>query len=191
MTIDRPAAAEALAEIAQSQTRSAHLYAYTKFAPYLMLTGAMWLTADVIFQFSPAARAWIWPVATLVSTPLYILIAVRQATERRRAAGAAGSSQRFWRRMATWLLIVTFVFGTFTIFWPVHGVQMHSFFGLTAGIAYAVAGLSLGRRVLGIGLAIAALTMIGHLYVREFYTLYMGVIGGGGMMLAAFWLRRV
>ncbi len=191
MTIDRPAAAEALAEIAQSQERSAHLYAYTKFAPYLMLTGAMWLTADVVFQLVPTARAWIWPAVTLVSTPLFILIAARQAAGRGKQAGAGRLDRRFWRGMATWLLISAFVFGTFAIFWPVHGVQTHSFAGLLAGVAYAIAGLWLGRRVLGIGLAVAALTMVGHFYVREYYTLYMGVVGGGGMMLAGFWLRQV
>jgi hypothetical protein len=191
MTIDRPAAAEAIADIAQSQARSASLYAYARFAPYLLLTGIMWLTADIAFQFAPAVRPWVWPVVSLACMPLYIGIGVRQATGRVREPGASPFDRRFWRAMATWALAIAFVSATSVVFAPIHGVQVHSFAGLLAGATYAIAGLWLGSRIFGVGLAIGVLTMLVHLYGGAYYTLYMGLVGGGGMILAALWLRRV
>ena len=191
MTLDKSGAAEALAEIGQSQKRSADLYSYTVSAPYLFLTGAMWLTADLLFEFTEFGKSWGWPIVSLVAIPLFITIAVFQSRRRAPAPRASGLDSHFWKGIAIWLLIFALVIGTFTIFWPFDGVKVHSFIGLLTGIAYAVGGLWLGKRIVVVGLGIAALTMAGHFWVHDHYTAYMGVVGGGGMMLGALWLRRV
>ncbi len=189
MTLDKSGAAEALAEIGQSQKRSANLYSYAATSPYLLLTGAMWLAADLLLEFTTFGKHWAWPIVSLVSIPAYIAIAIYQS--RRRSSRPASLDGHFWRGIAIWLLIFGFVAGALGIFWPESGVQVHSFIGLLTGIAWAIAGLWMGWRIIALGLGIAALTMAGHFWVHDFYAAYMGLVGGGGMMLGALWLRRV
>ena len=197
MTLDKSGAAEALAEIGQSQKRSAMLYAYATSAPYLFLTGAMWMSADLLFQFTEFGKHWAWPLISGVSLPLYIGLAIYQSRRRWPKTAASGAAQtgnldtHFWKGMAIWVLIFAFVGRTFRIFWPISGVQVHSFIGLLTGIAYTIFGLWMGKRILATGLAIAALTMIAFFQIHEYYTAFMGVVCGGGMMLSGLWLRRV
>src|SRR4051812_37456861 len=98
MTLDKSGAAEALAEIGQSQRRSANLYAYAASSPYLFLTGVMWLSADLLFQFTAWGRQWAWPVISLISIPVFFALAILRA--RQRTPVGAGVDSHFWLSMA-------------------------------------------------------------------------------------------
>ncbi len=192
MTLDKSAAAEALAEIGVSQKRSASLYSYSYSAPFMLLTGAMWMFADLLVEFTEFGKHWGWPIASAIAVPLYIVLAVLQSRRRVRAGAVVSNLDiHFWKSMAVWLLIAAFVWGSIEIFMPINGVQLHSFIGLLTGIAYATVGLWMGRRILILGLVIAALTMFGFYEVHRYYGAYMGIVGGGGIMLGGLWLRRV
>lgn len=190
MTLDKSGAAEALAEIGQSQRRSAQLYSYSVSAPYLFLTGAMWLIADLAFEYTDIGKYVAWPFVTFAAIPIFVAIAIYQSRRRTPKTGARLDTH-FWKGMALWLLAFLFVTGTFVIFAPIDGIKVHSFIGLAMGVVYAAMGLWMGRRMLIMGFAIIALTALGHFFIHEHYVTYMGVVGGGGMMLGALWLRRV
>jgi len=190
MTLDKSGAAEALAEIGQSQKRSASLYSYTLSAPYLFLTGLMWLVADLLFQFTDWGKHWAWIVVSVISLPIFVVVSVFQARQRK-PASTKGFDDHFWKAQGIWIISVIFVVGTFVIFAPSNGRYIHSFIGLASGAAYAALGLWMGRRIFAVGVFIAVFSMIGHLFIFEYYTAFMGIVCGGGMMLSALWLRRV
>ncbi len=189
MIPDKTDAAAALADIAASQTRAAQRYGYANAAPYVFLTGLLWFVADMLMQFSPFDPRYIWPVCSGVSTLFYIAIAVVQM--RRRTRGAARPDTLFWRAGAVWLLIFGFMVGTFAIFLPFNGIQTHSFIGLFFGVLYAAMGIWMGWRIFAVGAGLAILTMVGHFEVHQYYCAYMAIVGGGALMLSAYWLRRV
>lgn len=191
MVHDIPSPAEALADMHRAAERSGRLYGYAAAAPYLFVTGLAWLAADLLFQFTEFGKTWAWPAATAVATPALIVVAMLQSRRRVQAGAGPRLDGYFWKGMALWLIVMSFTVGTFAIFSPFSGVEVHSFIGLTSGAIYAAMGLFLGWRVLLTGLGVAALSLVGHFFVRDYYAAYMGLVCGGGMMLSALWLRKV
>jgi hypothetical protein len=186
MTLDKSEAAEALAEIDASRARSAALYTYDRAAPYVFLTGALWFVADLLFQFAPGDRGWVWPVCSLVAGVLYGVIAVLQARRRRGEA----FYPRYFRMMMSCVFVFAFIVAAFSIFHPFDGRQLHSFIGVVFALAYAIFGLWAGWRLLALGVLLGALSLFGFFEVHAYYAAYMAVVGGGALMLSALWLRK-
>jgi hypothetical protein len=196
MTIDERTAAEALAETERGEQRSLDLYGYAVAAPYLLVAGLLWLAAGLLHQFSALGAAWAWPATAVVGTPAMAAIAFMQSRSRTRGLRAAGRRASsldgvFWKGMGVWLMTSAFVVAALTIFAPFSGLEAHAFIGLVSGLAYALAGLWLGRRILVTGVVIAALSLIGYFAVPEHFSLFMALVGGGGMVACALWLRKV
>jgi len=186
MTLDKTEAAQALADIDQSQRYSSSLYSYGRAAPYVILAGLMWLVADLLTEFSPFDKTWIWPVVSLVGTAGFVGLALTQT----RPASAPGAKRGlFWRIMVVWLAVFAFMTATFTIFGLQDGRQEHSFIGVFFGCTYVAVGVFMGWRMVAVGVALAALSMVGFFAVHEYYLAYMGVVGGGALILSGLWLR--
>jgi hypothetical protein len=185
MILDKVDAEESLNAIRESQSRSASLYAYSHLSPYLLVAGILWLSADLSLRFGPrVVQLWAWPAAVVLAVPLFLGLAIVQS---RRRPG----DERFWRGLGGWVLSVTFLIGAFAIISPT-GHEMHGLMGLVTGFAFSLIGLWAGWRLLATGIAIGVLTMIGHYVLGPGDNiLFMGLVGGGGMILGAWWLRRV
>jgi len=65
------------------------------------------------------------------------------------------------------------------VFWPTYFM-----------LAYAIAGLWFGIAFFVIGLAIAALTLVGYFWAGPWFELWMAVVNGGGLVLGGLWMRR-
>jgi len=188
MTLDKAQAARALADIDQSQRYSSSLYSYGRASPYLILAGAMWLVADLLLEFSPFDKAWIWPVVSLVGTGGFFLLAMFQT----RPADVARTPDKrglFWRILGVWLAVFVFMAATFTIFGLADGRQEHSFIGVFFGCMYIGVGVFMGWRMVAIGIALTVLSMVGFFAVHEYYLAYMGLVGGGALIGSGLWLR--
>ncbi len=48
----------------------------------------------------------------------------------------------------------------------------------------------MGWRMVAIGAALAVLSLVGFFAVHDYYLAYMGLVGGGSMVLSGLWLRR-
>jgi hypothetical protein len=48
-----------------------------------------------------------------------------------------------------------------------------------------------GTRYVVSGIAVAALTLAGFFLLKQHFLLWMAAVGGGAMILAGLWLRRV
>lgn len=190
-----PSANEALATMRAAERRSLDRYGYAIAAPYLFIGGTALLGSGLLHQFGGALRGSAWLIVLILAASACFVVGVRQSRGRGRAAQAIGEpaaalDAHLWRSLCVWLFAVAFLFASLYIFAPVDGTQIHSFAAVVSGAAYAVAGLWLGPRILTTGIAIVALALIGHAFVREYYEVYMGLVGGGGMMLGAWWLRK-
>ena len=188
MTLDKAQAARALADIDHSQRYSSSLYSYGRASPYLIVAGVMWLVADLLTQFSPFDKAWIWPVVSLVGTIGSIMFTFGQ-TRRDAKSQPSGKRNLFWRFMAVWLAVFAFMVATFTIYGLDDGRQQHSFIGVFFGCVYVAVGVFMGWRMVAIGAALAVLSMVGFFAVHDYYLAYMGVVGGGALIVSGLWLR--
>ena len=190
MTLDKTQAAQALADIDHSQRYSSSLYSYTRAAPYLIVAGLMWLTADLLMQFSSLSKTWIWPVVSLIGTAAFFAVATLQTRPESRA-GAPARPGLFWRIVGVWLAVFAFMVATFTIYGLDDGRQQHSFIGVFFGCTSVAVGMFMGWRIVAVGIALTALSLFGFFEVHEYYLAYMGLVGGGALILSGLWLRRV
>lgn len=190
MTLDKSAAAHALAEIDESGRRSSSLYSYGRAAPYVILAGLMWLVADLLTEFSPFNKTWIWPIVSMVGTVGFVVLAMRQA----KPANAAAVPEKrglFWRILVVWLAVFAFMVATFSIFGLADGRQEHSFIGVFFGCTYVAVGAFMGWRMVVVGIALTALSLFGYFDVHQYYLAYMGLVGGGALIVSGLWLRAV
>jgi hypothetical protein len=185
MSITRDEAAQALGEIEGAAGRVRRFGLYADAAPYFMLWGGIWLVADIATQFAP--RAWlIWPVLSLAGVVIATALGVAQQK------GRAGSRViERWRPLATWLTVIAFIVTLGFVLRPWSWRQGHSVFGLVFGFIYLVTGFWIGRRLVILGVALIALTLLGYYAVHAWYPLFMGVVGGGALILGGLWLRSI
>lgn len=180
MDITKENAAAALAAARQSESRSAELFSYVRLAPFLFVTGLLWLLADLALRFVPALRGWAWPAAIILALLSYVVLGIRNAR---------GVAQH--RILMGWMLSFVFAVAAFIVLQP-GGHQIHGIMGVITGATFAALGFRHGSRLLLLGLAIGILSVVVHLTLGPGDNiLVMGLVGGGGMMLGAWWLGRV
>ena len=185
MTISKDDAARALGEIDQARGRLHEATAYEHAAPFLIIWGLVWLTADVANQFAPSFDL-AWPACVVVG--IVASVVTGMAMGGKSARGEAGMG---WRQGATWLLVMALILSLFLVVPVTSGREVHSVFGLVFGFIYLIVGLWMGWRMAALGVALVALTLVGFYAVREWYALFMGVVAGGALVLGGFWLRRL
>ena len=186
MTITKDEASEALGEINAASGRARQMRGYNRAAPFLILWGAVWMACDLTNQFEP--RWWpAWPIGALAGTIASTVLGMsllREAPEHGEQAGG-------WRHMATWLLVIAFIVSLFLVI-PVTSVrEVHSIFGLVFGFIYVGVGIWGGWRMTVLGAALIALTLVGFYAIGVWYSLYMGLVSGGALILGGLWLRKI
>ena len=189
MTITKEDASQALGEIEGARGRLREAITYSYAWPYLVLWGLAWMVGDVGTEIAPRLGGWIWPATSTVFTAASIAYAFAQ---RRRSPYATGG-RRDWRPMATAGTIMLFlVILTFAIE-PVDAKRDHSVFGLFFGFAYIVQGLWRGWRLVVLGALLTALTLFAFYALPLWggYLTFMGVAGGGALVLGGLWLRKL
>jgi drug/metabolite transporter (DMT)-like permease len=181
MSISPEDAATALREITSAQTRSATLSSYARFAPFLILWGAVWFFgygASALLPEDQGGLAWL-PLVVLGSIGNYLLT-------RRQGSDRAG-----WRYGAFLGILALFIGAVFSIFGPVSPRQSGAFFPLLVALAYMLIGLWSGPRFVVSGFTLGALTLIGFFLLGRWFYAWMAVVGSGSLILMGLWLRRV
>jgi len=75
--------------------------------------------------------------------------------------------------------------------WPVNARQVAAFIPLLVAVTYVLRGIWSGIRYVGLGIAVSAFTLLGFFLVKDHFFLWMAVVGGGSLILASIWFRRV
>lgn len=111
------------------------------------------------------------------------------------------SGKNSWRIGGLWWLTFGFGWIWFLILDPVNfldpaanGVaisrQMWAYGVSLAMFVYVVMGLWIGRLYVVTGLAVTLFTVIGLLWLGDWYWLWCAITGGGTLLATGFWLRR-
>jgi hypothetical protein len=172
-------AAQALREIETAQSRSATLRGYQHGAPHLFLWAVLWAVGY------GATYLWPWRAGAIWAVIVGIGFAAGLAASRRGKAGASA-----WRFGAAFAALAAFTIATLTILRPSHGGQVAAFIPLVVATAYVLAGLWLGLRLAVAGIVLGLLTLLGYFLLRDYFLLWMAVVGSGALLVAGFWLRR-
>jgi len=178
MTIPPHEAAQALAAVERTQSRSATLRGYRGAAPHLILWGILWAIGYGLTDFFPARAGAVWTVIVLVGTSASLAGFLRQS---RVEAG---------RYLTVTIALAAFCLATFAVFKPADPRPIAAFIPLLIATAYVIGGLWLGARFVVAGLAVAALTLAGFFLLPAHFLLWMAGIGGGALVLTGLWLRR-
>jgi hypothetical protein len=191
MKIEKSEATLALAAIDAAGARSTQLQRYRRFAPFLILWGAIWLLANGVSDLAPAQSGTVWLALSLLGATASCWLGWRQ-----HAAAAEGGAPRTrlnqsWRSMLCFLVIVAFQVAAIAVLPPMDSRQQDSFISMFWTFLYMAIGAWAGWRLFIVGLAATLLILFGYYGVHSHYFLYMGCVSGGALMAGGLWLRRL
>lgn len=171
-------ASAALRDIAQAEARSTTLRDYQHAAPHLIVWGVLWAVGYGLTNFFPAHGNAIWAVVI----PIGVLADL---------AAMRGARPGTWRYLAASAAAFAFIAALFAVMAPVSGRQVAAAIPLFVALMYVLRGIWAGPRYVVAGVAIAALTLAGFFLLSAHFLLWMAAVGGGALILAGLWLRRV
>ena len=193
MQISRDEATQALSDISDARARVEKLHDYSDAAPFLILWGLIWLVANSTTQFTQALGDTAWLAGILLGTTLTIVLATLQAKRRseRDASRGAQSAQIAMRMGVSQGVVLLFFVALVTIVWPLDARQFNALISLFWACAYMGVGVWVGMRLLWIGAITAVAILFGFFNIKQYYSLWMGIAGGGSLIAGGLWLRRV
>jgi hypothetical protein len=182
MTIDSRQASEALDDINEIARRVRQSTIYNLTSQILIMWGALVFAANIASFLLPRGTGYIWfAVDALGIAGSFAISAYDYPRTRIRGFDM--------RMLGAFLLILAFgIFccwlGRFAprqigTFWPIYFMLFYTLAGLWFGHAYVV-----------IGFGITALTLIGYLFIGDWFEPWMAVVNGGGLILGGLWMRR-
>ncbi len=193
------AARASLAEIDRIATQTRQTIAWSCATPLLILWGVIWVIGFSATQFFPswAFRLWIGlDLAGIVST---VLLAgpFRNAPIKGIYHGL-GSMSLAWLALlaygALWAALLCpwelLHQAGWAAYAPLLGRKMAAFSSTICMFGYVVMGLWLGRFFLWLGLLVTATTLVGYYFAGNYFFLWMGVTGGGSLIVAGVFIRK-
>jgi len=180
MSLTPNEAADALRDIETTSRRSGQAFGYRHSGPHFITWGLVWLAGYSASDLVPHYSGYVWIASMIAGAIATTLMSARQpVVSGKRGAQAFG------------IVAIAFLFisATYTIMWPVNGAQQAAYPALLAAAAYTAVGLWAGARWIIAGIGIAVLTLGGFFLLHQHYSLYMAVVGGGGLVLAGLWMR--
>jgi len=141
----------------------------------LMMWGVIWAIGFTATQFSPHVAGWYWAALNTIGTIGTWLI-------------ISQSKSKFNRQVGGRLFLALVILSCYAILW---GFMLHPSghagmaFYLTVGTcAYVMMGLWLSRVLLWLGLIVTGLTLAGLYLLPDWFALWMGITGGGALILS-------
>jgi len=179
MSLSREDAAAALRDIDAAQARSATLHGYHRAAPHFLIWGVLWAVGYGLSSFLPRHAGAIWAVVI----PIGFVAGLAAMRGEGRGLG--------WRYGAATAAVWAFFIAVLLVLWPVTDRQVAAFIPLFVALLYVLGGIWGGARYVAAGVVVAALTLIGFFLLGQHFLLWMAAVGGGALILAGVWLRRV
>lgn len=174
MTDSRRDAERALEMVAQSRRRADEYRNYAEAGPSLIMWGLTWIAGNLTAQFAPAAANLVWLIA-IAGSILFTIV-----RSQRRADG---------RIIAT--IATAFGFAAFLMAMIGGDTRIqNALVVLLVAAIYIVFGIWSGVRMIGIGLAVALAAALGWFVFPDWLFLWLGLGGGGALLVSGLWLRR-
>jgi hypothetical protein len=152
----------------------------------------IWLVANTVSDLSPRIGGWVWLAGIAIGSLASSLIGAARIRSLARDPGSSTlGAPANWRFDMNFLVIFGFFAAMFFIIGPLSARQGNALISLFWCFAYMLSGVWAGWRLFAIGAVTAALTIFGFLALKEHFALWMGVVGGGSLIVGGLWLRRV
>ncbi len=186
MNLSPSEAEEELAAIQKMTQKTRHSFASRGAYAFLMVTGIVWLVGFLSTQFlSGEIVAYIWTGVSLLGIALSMLLGTRMGPRVRGPSTAASAK----RAGIFWLLLVFYGIAAIAIARPTDGKQVTMFIILFIMIGQLAMGLLLSFSSVWWALPITALALVGYFLLPGIFYLWMGVLGGGGMIALALYMH--
>ena len=182
MMIPADEAASALRDAEAAAGRSAQAHGYRNASGHLFVWGAVWGLANAFGQVSERAGGIAWMVLVIVGVVASLIVGRRQA-DSRTAAGQV-------RALLIAAAIGGFAMSVQVISPPLSFAQTDAIATLVVGAVYIAMGSSAGLRLSAVGAAVMAATMVGWLFLRDWFFLWTAAVGGGALILGGVWFRK-
>jgi len=184
------AARDALREIEQTRDRSRAFSFYQANAPIVMIWGVVWLVCNIAGYVDDGWGNTAWNIGIPVGVIASIYFGMRHRDRRPTLTG---------RQTPTWRMIALGIGFAFVLVAGISGIamigglnqlQLNAVISLMVAIAYVTAGLQSGWRMSALGIVVGAAAIIGWVALRDIYELWMGLFGGGALLLGGYWMSR-
>ncbi len=186
MNISPSEAEEALSAIQNMMRKTRHSIASSGVYIFLIITGSIWLVGFLSTQFlSGPIVAYIWIGITLLGSALSIFLGTRMG-KRVRSSSVNATAKRAG---LFWLFLVLFGIAAIAIARPTDGKQITMFIILFIMLGQLAMGLLVSFSSTWWALPITALALIGYFLLPNFFYLWMGILGGGGMIALALYIH--
>jgi hypothetical protein len=193
MNVSRDEATAALdhVEIAGERVRTWRWYA--EASSYLVIWGCVWLVGNVATDLDARWGNIAWSVGLAFGLAATLSLTIRNARRWQRSFPASRSEGRAVGRRAAFI-------GTAIMLWfptlsllagPFEPRQGNALISITWAFIYMAMGAFVGWRLFAIGLVTAAAIVCGYLFVQQHFFLWMGLVGGGSLIVGGLWLRKI
>ncbi len=184
MEISKQDAQLRLQEIDQIMQHTRRSLLASGAANYLMLWGSVWLLGYSITQFLPDYSGVSWLFLDVLGIVISFYFGFRHARNWR--------SKQYGPRVGLFWFFVLMYAALFVWLIPIQSpLALSLFFSLFISLGFVSTGLWLLNDVLvylGVGLTI--LIVFGFLFVKEFFYLWVAILGGGTMLGLGFKMRN-
>jgi|SRR6185437_4978550 len=174
-------AAAALRDIRRTERRSAERYGDRIASQHLIWWGVIYAIGYGV-GVVPRWEGPAWLVLAPIGVAGSVVLGVRQKRD--------ASQARNWRWLAAGAVMVLFLSELLAVLPPTTDAQIGAVIPLLVGFCYALYGIwQAGARMVWTGVVLGALTVLGYLQVHAHFSIWMAVVGGGGLILGGLWLR--
>ena len=186
MNISPSEAEEALAAIQNVERKTRRSIASGSAHISLIVTGVVWLIGFTATQFLTAPLiVWIWIVTSIVGSAFATFMGIR-TSNRVRIASSAVTGKRI---VTFWLLLTLFAAAIMAVARPTDGKQITLLIILLAMIGQMGMGLLLSFSATWWTVPVGAVALIGYFFVPDWFYLWMGLLGGGVMIVLGVYIR--
>ena len=186
MNISPDEAEEALAAIQRTMQKTRQSFASSGAYIFLILTGIIWLVGFMSNQFLPGdIVAYIWIGMSLLGSALSVVVGIRMGGRVR-----GPSTAIYGKRIGIfWLLLAFYAVAAIAIARPTEGKQLTMLIILFVMVGQLAMGLLFSFSSTWWAVPITALALVGYFLLPDIFYLWMAVLGGGGMIALALYIR--
>lgn len=186
MNISPDEAEEALAAIEVMMQRTRRSIAGSGTHVSLIITGIVWLVGYVCTQFlSGDIVVYIWIGLSIAGGATATVLGLRRGG-RVRSPSTAPTAKRIG---LFWLLLVLFCIAAIAVARPADGKQLTMLIVLFIMVGQLAMGLLFSFASVWWALPITAVALAGYFLLPGIFYLWMGILGGGGMIVLGMYIR--
>jgi hypothetical protein len=176
-------AQQSLADIEAVMRQTRRSMAYSGAPYYLMLWGAIWFLGNLAGQFLSGSQVGIvWLVLDSLGIVGSVWIGYRLGRRIRTSMGPRVGL--FWLALLVYGVVIVWIAQ------PATSNQFNLLVSLLAMLGYVTTGLWIGGRLVALGIAVSVLALIGYTALPAYFSLWMAVVGGGGIFASGLYILR-